>query len=315
MPSSWPAEALKVQAIAARTYAAEKVSRLGENRPVCNCGMYASTLDQAYVGAQQEVTNWVNAVNATKGQGVTYQGKLVQAYYSASDGGFSENNENVWGGSPLPYLRGVCDPGDYDGGANPHANWAVPMNGQDVGTALARGGYNVGTVSQVAILPPRGVSGRVRPIIDSTHGGWSVTGTTASARISAGTFQSLLGLQSTMDVYNISGAIRTKYDSMNCLPGQPNGQSYTWRYLNGTIAGSAQDFPTSRLFMNASTKKVYWVWGVILTRYDAERRNGDDLGLPTGDQYGISGGYRANFEHGYITSNTSAGTTHVQKTS
>jgi uncharacterized protein with LGFP repeats len=57
------------------------------------------------------------------------------------------------------------------------------------------------------------------------------------------------------------------------------------------------------------------VWGVILTRYDAERRNGDDLGLPTGDQYGISGGYRANFEHGYITSNTSAGTTHVQKTS
>jgi len=314
MPASWPAAALQTQAIAGRTYAAEKISRLGQNRPGCNCGMYASTLDQAYVGAAQEVTNWVNAVNSTKGQALTYGGKLIQAYYSASDGGYTENNENVWGGSAVPYLRGVCDPGDYDNGADPHANWTVQIDGNQMGSDLASGGYNVGTVTHIDILAPRGVSGRVRPVIDATHGGWKITGTTSTARISGGTFQSLLGLQSTMAVYNITGEIRKKYDALNCTPGLPNGQAYTWKNLNGTVRGSAQDFPNGRLFLNASNSKVFWVWGSIYTRYNSERRNGDDLGLPTGDQYAVSGGYRANFEHGYIVWTTSSNTTKLTRT-
>src|SRR5581483_5675792 len=176
MPSSWPAPALRAQAIAGRTYAAEKISRLGQNRQPCDCAVYASTLDQAYVGVEHEVPNWVNAVDATKSQVLTYQGKLIQALYSASDGGFTENNENVWGGSAIPYLRGVCDPGDYNNGANPRANWNVQLDGDQIGDALASGGYNVGRVSKLEVLDPRGVSGRVRSVIDPTHGGWRVNG-------------------------------------------------------------------------------------------------------------------------------------------
>jgi len=52
VPSSWPAEALKAQATAARTYALDRVSRLGQHRtsPACDCALVASTLDQSYVG-------------------------------------------------------------------------------------------------------------------------------------------------------------------------------------------------------------------------------------------------------------------------
>lgn len=314
MPASWPAEALKVQAIAGRTYAAEKVSRLGQNRPGCNCGMYASTLDQAYVGASQEVTAWVGAVDATRGQVLTYSSKLIQAYYSSSDGGYTENNENVWGGTALPYLRGVCDPGDYAGGGNPHANWFDRLDGNQMGSQLAAGGYDVGTVMKLEILLPRGVSGRVRNVIDATHGGWRVTGTKATVRLNPGTFQSLLGMQSTMNVHNIGGPIRNKYDGMNCSPGLPSGESFAWKDLSGTVRGSAQDFAGGRMFLNASNNKVFWVWGAILSRYNSERSKGDDLGLPTADEFAISGGDRANFEHGYITWNSSTNATTVKKT-
>src|SRR5439155_8319643 len=74
MPASWNIEALKAQAIAGRTYALEKITRLGQYRTVCNCGLYASTADQAYVGVSQEVTRWVSAVDSTRSQVTTYNG-------------------------------------------------------------------------------------------------------------------------------------------------------------------------------------------------------------------------------------------------
>lgn len=309
MPSSWHTEALKAQAIAARTYALEKVQRLGQNRSVCNCGLYASTVDQAYVGARQEVTSWVGAVDATKGQVVTYSGKLIQAFYSSSSGGFTENNEYVWGGTALPYLRGKCDPGDYASGANPHSNWSVVLDGDQIGQRFAKGGYNVGSVTKIEFLSPRGVSGRVRPVIDSTHGGVRVTGSKSAVRVSGGTFRSLLGLKSTLIFHNISGNIRLRYDALNCSPGLPTGGAFTWRNLDGTTRGPAQNFKNGRLFWNQARSRVYWTKGPILARYDDLRRRDVDLGLPISDEYAVTGGRRSDFEHGSITYNSQTGAT------
>ena len=311
MPASWAVEALKAQAIAGRTYALDKINRLGQNRAVCNCAVYASTADQVYDGTAQEVPRWVSAVDYTRSQVVTYNGKPIQAYYASSSGGFTENNENVFGGTALPYLRGTCDPGDYDGGSNPHANWSVSLSEPTVRQKLAGGGYSIGTIQQLQVLAPRGVSGRVLNVVDSTHGGMLVRGSSGSARINGSRFSALLGLQSTLLSRIISGDIRLRYDGLNCAPGLAAGDEFTWNDLSGSTRGTAQNFALGRLFRNASTHKVFWTKGAILARYDALRQQGTDLGLPVSDEFGITGGRRSNFERGYITWNASNGQTSV----
>lgn len=308
MPASWSFAALETQAVAGRTYALEKVMRLGQSRPVCDCGVYGTVTDQVYAGASQEVGSWITAVNQTAGKVVTYNAQPIQAFYSASDGGFTENNENVWGGTALPYLRGACDPGDYDNGANPNANWTVPMNGDQIAQKLQAGGFNVGSVTTIEYLPPRGVSGRILRIIDATHGGMRVTGASGTARISGDQFAALVGLKSTLNNYNIAGAIRLKYDALNCAPGLAATSQYTWHELSGVSSGIAQDFAVGRLF-GTSSSTVHWTKGAILARYDQLRSQGFDLGLPTTDEFAVSAGRRSNFQRGWIVWNASTGQT------
>ncbi|MEX1133643.1 MAG: SpoIID/LytB domain-containing protein, partial [Acidimicrobiia bacterium] len=132
MPSSWHTQALGAQAIAGRTYALYKawVWRALETNQArmegCSCHLYATTSDQKYVGMSKETevvdgvdygAKWVAAVDATSGQAATHassSGRAIQAYYFSSSGGATENNEDAWGGSPLPYLRSVPDPGAWD---------------------------------------------------------------------------------------------------------------------------------------------------------------------------------------------------------
>ena len=106
--------ALKTQAIAARTYAFTKAAA-SQHRAVCDCALYASSYDQVYAGWDKEGgvdgDRWVSAVDQTDDQVVLNAGQTIQAFYMSSSGGYTENNENVWGGTPIDYLRGVCDPG------------------------------------------------------------------------------------------------------------------------------------------------------------------------------------------------------------
>jgi stage II sporulation protein D len=300
MPASWHHEALEAQAIAGRTYALEKIGRLGQSRTVCNCAVYASTVDQVYAGTDHEVTRWVAAVDATKGLVATYGGKPIQAYYSSSSGGFTENNENVFGGKALPYLRGVCDTGDYVGGENPNANWKVSYEGAEVQSRLRDAGYNVGTIKKISYLSPRGVSGRVLAVKDATHGGVLVDGTIDDARLSGSTWRQILELKSNLLAPNISGGIRLRYDSLSCKPGLATGTDHAWKDLEGTERGREQSFTNGRLIYGSVTKKVFYVQSAFLARYDAAREAGTDLGLPTADGVSISGGKLATFENGNI---------------
>lgn len=300
MPSSWHTEALEAQAIAGRTYALEKVQRLGQARRVCNCAVYATTADQAYVGVQHEVPKWVGAVDKTSGLVVTYKDKPIQAFYSSSSGGFTEHNENVFGGSALPYLRGKCDPGDYFGGSNPHNAWTVTMDRAEVSERLRDAGHNVGTVQDIDYLKPRGISGRVIGVKDADSGGVRVEGTLGDARLSGGTFRSIMGLKANLIFHHVIGAIRARYDDMTCKPGLPTGREFTWKDLDGTLRGKAQNFVSGRLYLNSRSSDVFYVSATMRKHHDYRRSKGHDLGMPTRDAISIAGGKASFFERGRI---------------
>ena len=102
--SSWPIEALKAQAVAARSYALYKQSR--ESNGIYDVDTTVGT--QVYKGLDSEYTTTHEAVNSTFGQVMTYDNEVILAAFHSSSGGYTENVEDVWS-SPLPYLRAVVD--------------------------------------------------------------------------------------------------------------------------------------------------------------------------------------------------------------
>ncbi|WP_010094243.1 SpoIID/LytB domain-containing protein [Ornithinibacillus scapharcae] len=98
-------EAQKSQSVAARTYA---ISGLGK-RSDDGYDLLPTTSDQVYGGYDAEHPISTQAVQETEGVVATYNGKLIDAVYHSTSGGFTANNEDVWNSDPIPYLRGVPD--------------------------------------------------------------------------------------------------------------------------------------------------------------------------------------------------------------
>lgn len=102
MPSKWNLEAHKAQAIAARSYAVANLGKRGSR----GYDLKDTPHDQAYGGATSERPNTTHAVLSTKGVIMTYNNKVISAYYHASSGGQTVNSNKVWANS-LPYLHSV----------------------------------------------------------------------------------------------------------------------------------------------------------------------------------------------------------------
>ena len=132
MPSKWNQEALKAQAIAARSYA---VANLGK-RASKGFDLKDNTEDQAYGGATSETSHTNRAVMDTKGIVVTYNRQVIPAYYCASAGGQTINSGNVWT-KDLPYLRSVPS---FDNGTRKMGH-GIGMS-QYGANNLAQQGYN-----------------------------------------------------------------------------------------------------------------------------------------------------------------------------
>jgi stage II sporulation protein D len=132
MPSSWAIEALKAQAVAARTYALATRKRGGA------FDLYPDTRSQVYRGRTAELPRTNAAVQATKRQIVTYGGDPITAYYFSTSGGRTENVENSFlSADPQPYLKSVKDP--YDG-ISPKHRWRKRFSAGTLGDRLgARG--------------------------------------------------------------------------------------------------------------------------------------------------------------------------------
>ncbi len=137
VPSSWPAQALQAQAIAARTYTMRAVA--GGVKTSCDCTLYDEVTSQKFTGWSKEGESsggtswgarWTAAVaatspSATTGKIITYGGSPIDAVYFSSDGGRTQNSEDVWS-STVPYLRSVADPWSLQA-PNPNRSWQVSV--------------------------------------------------------------------------------------------------------------------------------------------------------------------------------------------
>ena len=171
MPASWPAAAIKAQAAVARGYALS--TSLG--------GVfdhYPDSRSQVYRGVGSEHPATDDAVAATAGRVLRYEGEIAQTFFFSTSGGRTENVENSFYGGPVPYLTSVEDP--YDD-ASPLHRWTRTFSQAEMESRLA--GYFDGDFERIEVLErgasPRIVSARVW----GSAGSSVVRGTTLQYRL------------------------------------------------------------------------------------------------------------------------------------
>jgi SpoIID/LytB domain protein len=232
MPSSWHVEALKAQAIAGRTYALYKawiyrnLSANAARMAACACHLYASTMDQKYIGWAKEAegggtwgARWRSAVDATNGQALIHGhsgGRALEAYYFSSSGGATENNEDQWGGSPYPYLRSTADPGATSWSAGiPQSTFAATLGFSSIISAVITERYTSGSPKKI--------------VVTGSAGGAPLTKTYTGT-----TFKNALGLRSHY-VKNIAGIVPFIAGADRAMLHDPS--TGLWRFYNsaGTL--------------------------------------------------------------------------------
>ncbi len=167
MPPSWPLEALKAQAVAARSYALASKGLL-----------YTDTRSQVYKGANGEHERANRAVEETSREVITYKGQVATAFFFSTSGGRTEDVENVFYGSPLGYLRSVEDP--YDNKSPTH-RWRREFSTQQMAARLS--GLFKGAFEGINVIE-RGSSPRiVWAVVRGSEGKTKVRGATLKARL------------------------------------------------------------------------------------------------------------------------------------
>jgi len=166
MSNSWPLEALKAQAIAARTYTVANYSK----HVVEGFNMLDTTSDQVYGGFNSEGANATAAVQQTSGKILLYDGQPISAVYHSTSGGHTEDNDNVWSSTPCAYLRGKDDPYSTKRGL---ANWTYTTSIDDVKNKLIQAGQQIGPISSIKL--DKYHSGRVETVIVSDINGNTIT--------------------------------------------------------------------------------------------------------------------------------------------
>ncbi len=164
-------EALRAQAVAARTYA---LKRMG-SRADLGFDVYGTVLDQAYKGLPDEADSLsVRAVEATRGEALLYNGALIDAYYHSTCGGHTARVELVFDDPPAPYLVSVSD-GHPDGEGfwcqgSKYFRWTATFDAEQLEETIAR------NLPQLVPIPPAG-TGAVREveILNTTPEGRVVT--------------------------------------------------------------------------------------------------------------------------------------------
>jgi SpoIID/LytB domain protein len=280
VPSSWPMQAMESQAVAARSYALAHAigSQHRSDHGACNCALYPSTVDQVYAGWDKEAqgAGWVRAVRNTAGQVVLYKGNVITAVYSSSSGGYSEANEYSWFTSPVPYLRSVCDPGDYTS-ANPNRTWSAKLTGAQIGYRLSRYGYSVGTVTGFDSAERSPNSGRI--VYITAHGTGGSDG--KSVRVAGPVFSGALGLRDDkvwINVNrNVTGLIRGRYDSLMCAPGRAASRRYA------VPGGYYQRFANGGLYLANGRSRAVWSHGAIYKKFVRFGGVRSVLGYPVSD--------------------------------
>jgi len=174
VPSAWPAESLKAQAVAARSYA---LANLVKGKPF---DLYADVRSQVYGGVASEKPSTSSAVLATAGEVVTYNGKVATTFYFSTSGGKTASAADVFG-QKIPYLVSRPDPWDK---SSPHHSWGPIVLGAR--TVQAKLGIDARVVDATGVTTP---SSRLRALLLQT--------TSGSESIPGSVVRTALGLRST----------------------------------------------------------------------------------------------------------------------
>jgi stage II sporulation protein D len=198
MPPKWAEEALKAQAVAARTYALYIKEKSSDK----SYDLVATTASQVYGGYDAEAPATNRTVDSTTGEVMTHNGRLMIAYFHANSGGFTESASNVWV-ADLPYLKAIRDP--YSDNV-PNGTWDLSLSYETMQDRLNQYGLNVGPISQVRPIDIS-LSGRpVRIAIVLSSGPIELKSNDFRLKIGASKLKSaLFRLQESAGSINING--------------------------------------------------------------------------------------------------------------
>ncbi|MGH2756999.1 MAG: hypothetical protein ACRDI3_04345, partial [Actinomycetota bacterium] len=238
------------------------------------------------------------------------------ALYSSSSGGHTEHNEHVWGGSPLPYLRGVRDATD-DVSVNPNHEWEpTQMTFRKFSDKVEAKYPTIGDLRNVRIVK-RGVSGRVSAL---DGGGLRIVGSARTVQTSGWDFRSKFGstiLLDTLFYIQIQEAVGDRfselYEQLDGAPGEPTGSPYLVPRGADVTLGRAQNFEKGRMTWRQETDRTVWQWGEVLAKYDIVGREASRLGLPISGIWGKAGSYRGgSYVNGVIFYSEATGAHHIR---
>ncbi|MEI6530027.1 MAG: SpoIID/LytB domain-containing protein [bacterium] len=205
MTHDWSLEALKAQSVAARSFA---MSKMGRNQWVTEgFDVTATVSDQVYKGYDGEYPETNRAVDLTRGQVLTFGGNIAGTPFHSCSGGFTENNENVWSGPALPYLRGVPSPGE-DG--SKYITWTATVATTEFITKTEeKKGVILGELVRLHVVE-QGVSGRIKTLaVEGSLGSTTLTGEqlrlVANLRSSLATIDNLISFPNQLILLSSQG--------------------------------------------------------------------------------------------------------------
>lgn len=156
MVPSWEMEALKAQAVCARSYAYALDKRYETFGADNGYALFDTTRSQVYKGYGTETERTNQAVDATRGEMIYYRENVVKAYFYSTSGGHTENCEDVWDVA-LTYFRGVPDNTEL---YQEKAPWIVTKTKSEIADIVREAGTDVGQVTNVS-AQIRSASGRI----------------------------------------------------------------------------------------------------------------------------------------------------------
>lgn len=141
MPKDWPIEALRAQAVVARTYATYQI-----NAKKASSSLYdleSGIMDQVYVGFVDD-KKVDEAVNSTRGEILTHKGRPIKSFFSSTCGGFTESASHVWGENNLfgTVKDDYCD-------RSPHSRWTYKISKADFASKLTAAGFPVDAIRSI----------------------------------------------------------------------------------------------------------------------------------------------------------------------
>ncbi len=276
MPASWSTEAVRSQAVAARTYAAWSRAQAAQRYyQICD-----TTSCQVYGGVDGEDPRSNDAVTATARRILTYDDRPAFTQFSSSSGGWTSAGS-------APYLTARADP--YDGhSANPVHDWTVQV---DAGR-LERSYPAIGTLLAIRVVQRDGNGdwqGRVGSLV--------LDGSQADRTISGDSFRWAFGLRSSWFTIEPTAIMQRwkRLGGNRSALGQVRSPEYA------VDRGAAQGFSAGRIYYSRAVG-ARELLGAIATRFrglGGPARSG--LGWPVRGNYPVSRGERADFQHGTLT--------------